>query len=72
MKTTLSELKTGTLIMVVLIAIFIVAFIKATIFVLDKNQKICDSRFGLGWKYTPTLNSGYCFNKEDGIRKYLD
>ncbi len=45
---------------------------KSVVWVLNRNDGICKSRFGSEYRYMPTITSGYCLNYEEGIRKYLD
>ena len=55
----------------ILIIIFVI-FYPSIKFVLERNDKLCKSRFGYEYVYKPTISSGYCLDIDKGVRKYLD
>lgn len=61
-----------TLVKIIVIVALFAPFIPITRWVLLRNDGKCKTHFGSEWEYRPTLTSGYCLNKTEGVRKYLD
>jgi hypothetical protein len=56
----------------IMVFICIYFSIKLVNWVLKRNDNICKNHFGNEFEYRPTFTSGYCLNKNLGVRKYLD